>query len=146
MLPLFPKGEGSTPAMIDDGVRWLCEEMLPSLVYRQFRLEAPEGPTLEEAVGDNGRLAQFLGEWRRRRPHLGRLLAEGLATPPGEPALLGGCHLGAAGPDPARDQAFVHGVFRLLVEEQNDVFWARPALHEDRWRRRLTWLAAASNT
>ena len=109
------------------GTGWLCQEMLPSLVYRHLHLEAPEGPTLPEAVADNGRLVQFLGEWRRRRPHLSRLLTQGLAAAPGEPALLSGCHLGATGPDPAGGQAFVHGVFRLLVEDQNYVFWTRAA-------------------
>jgi type VI protein secretion system component VasK len=141
LLPLFPDGEGSPAAMIDDGVRWLCLEMTPSLVYRLLRLEEPGGATQAEAVAENARLMQFAGEWRRRRPHLSRLLTRGLTTEPGEPALLGGCHLGATGPDASRGQAFVHDVFRLLIEDQNEVFWARPALSEDRYYRRLTWLA-----
>jgi hypothetical protein len=123
LLPRFPEGE-SDAAMIDGGVRWLCLEMLPALVYRQLRLEGPEGgPTLPEAV---------------------RVLAQGLAAEPGEPPLLGGCYLGATGPDSARDQAFVHGVFRLLLEDQNYVFWTAQAVGEDGHYRRLTGLAYAA--
>jgi hypothetical protein len=144
LLPRFPEGDESASAMIDDGVRWLCLEMLPALVHRQLGVEGPEGPALPEAVRANARLVQFLGEWRRRQPHLSRLLTQGLTTEPGEPALLGGCWVGAAGPDPARGQAFVHGVFRLLIEDQNNVFWTAQALNDDRHFRRLTWLAYAA--
>ncbi len=144
LLPLFPDGEGGAAAMIEDGVRWMCLEMAPSLVYRLMRLEEAGGLSLPEATAENARLVQLAGEWRRRRPYLSRLLTRGLATEPGEPPLLAGCHLGATGPDAARDQAFVHDVFRLMIEDQNEVFWSEPALADDRHYRRVTWLAWAA--
>ena len=32
-------------------------------------------------------------------------------------------------------------MFRLLIEDQNEVFWTGQALAEDRYYGRLTWLA-----
>ena len=45
--------------MIDDGVRWLCLEMMPSLVYRQMRSGGTGSAATPEGGGANARLMQF---------------------------------------------------------------------------------------
>ena len=50
--------------------------------------------------------------------------------------LLGGCYLGCTGRHPTQEQAFVTGVFPLLVDNQNFVAWTREALNEDTLFRR----------
>jgi len=79
----------------------------------------------------NAKLFLFMHDLRQRQKRLGRLLAQAIVTKEGEPLLFGGCYLGATGPDPNRDQAFVAGVFRRLADEENNVSWTAEALAEE---------------
>jgi hypothetical protein len=45
--------------------------------------------------------------------------------------LYGGCYLAATGADPEAEQAFVPGVFRLLIDNQNHVASTPAALAEE---------------
>ncbi len=45
--------------------------------------------------------------------------------------MLGGCYLAGTGPDGDRDQAFLAGVVRLALEQQNGVRWTGDALADD---------------
>ena len=59
--------------MIEEGVEWLCDELIPPLVYRLFPLE---GSTLAgESDGEsNSALYRFLYRMRSRRERLTRVL------------------------------------------------------------------------
>jgi hypothetical protein len=144
-FPLAPDLEaGEVPGMIESGVQWLCEGLLPNLVYKLLRQEGPEREqSLAEVLAGNIRLYQLLGEMRRRQKGLARLLTRALEARTDGPPLLGGCYLAATGREETREQAFVAGVLRQLIESQNYVSWTRTALAEDadyQRRARLGWI------
>jgi hypothetical protein len=137
-FPLAPDVEpGQVPAMIDDGLAWVSETLLPSLVYNLLRADAAGGD-MSGFVRDYARLFQFLSEMKGRRPRLSRILVRGALPSDKGPPLLGGCYLTATGPDAARQQAFVAGVFERLPENQDFVTWTDEALREETELRRLT--------
>jgi hypothetical protein len=114
--------------MIADGLRWLCRELTPSLVYRLIP------PSLPDAAADlaaNISRYRFLGEVRNRQSRLARVLTRGV-NPVATPWQLRGCYLAATGADATREQAFVAGVFPSLMQLQNAVAWTPAALAEDR--------------
>ena len=53
--------------------------------------------------------------------------------------MLGGCYLAGTGRDPGREQGFIAGVFRQLIENQNYVAWTPEALDEEADYRRWTY-------
>jgi type VI protein secretion system component VasK len=131
---------GSLPTMISDGLRWLCQDLAPSLVYRTIPAPRPD------AAGDlagNTRRYQFLSQVRQREPRVGRIVARGI-NPGGSPWQLRGCYLAATGADAVREQAFVAGVFPSLVQLQNAVAWTPAALREDRFFRHATYAGYAA--
>lgn len=140
-FPLVPDVEkAEIPKMIDRGVRWLFETLFPSNIYKLLHVEVPaKGEERNGVLRDNGRLYTLLVQMGERHKRLNHILTRGL-TPPDEGHLLfGGVFLAATGPDAAREQAFVHGVFRQLIESQNYVTWTKDALEEEaafrRWAR-----------
>jgi hypothetical protein len=136
-FPLVPDVDPEkVPAMIDSGVAWLCEALLPSLVYNLFRADVPDGG-MSGFVRDYARLFQFLAQLKERRPRLTRLLVRGALPGDKGPPLFGGCYLTATGTD-AKGQAFVAGVFERLAENQDYVTWTEDALREEAELRRLT--------
>ncbi|QEL19438.1 type VI secretion protein IcmF/TssM N-terminal domain-containing protein [Limnoglobus roseus] len=84
-----------------------------------------------EALVYNGGLCRFAAAVRQRESAMGEVFSAAATGPDGRPARFGGCFLAATGPDPARDQAFVGGLFRLLAEQQNYVTWTAAAKSED---------------
>jgi hypothetical protein len=146
-FPLVPDvAPAEVPAMIRDGVRWLGETLLPALVYKLLRVEGPGmQPDRPTAWRGDVHLYWFLQEVRGRLQHLGRLLARTVAPEAGPP-LFGGCYLAGTGAD-AQGQAFLAGVFRRLIDNQNAVSWTADALVEEANYRRWTrmgylWLGA----
>jgi hypothetical protein len=133
------------PEMIAGAVRWLCEALVPALVYRLLRPADPDGAERPDGVAGNVRLYHFLCQMRQRQERLCRLVLRGVA--PGEktgPVVQGafplrGCFLAGTGRDAAREQAFVAGVFHQLLKNQNVVSWTADALAEEadykRWTR-----------
>jgi hypothetical protein len=133
------------PALADDGASrpraeaemlisladWLCGNVVPGWVYKHFEMEQPGRSDAQTTVRGNARLFQFMHDLRQRQRRLGRLLEKAVVTKDQEPILFGGCYLGATGPDSARDQAFVAGVFRRLADEENNVSWTAAALDEE---------------
>jgi hypothetical protein len=139
-FPLLPRlTDAEVPGMLDSGVKWLCGELISTLAFRLLNTESAHTEDVQEIVRGNARLVRFLGEWNRRQGNLSKILVQGVAPEPGEPVLLGGCYLAATGPDAARQQGFIAGVFRLLLETQNYVFWTRQASLDERHYRRLTY-------
>lgn len=132
-FPLVPQVEPEQfPKMISGGLEWLCQTMLPSVVYQFLQAETAGAGGAEETLRRNGRLVQLLGELRDRQPRWSHILTQGVTVQEKQTPLLGGAFLCATGPDAAREQAFVHDVFSLLVENQNYVAWTPEALDENR--------------
>jgi type VI protein secretion system component VasK len=138
--PLVPVlDESAYAAMIYDGVRWVDQVLIPTLVYRLWRIESPDRKDAPALLAENIQLYQVLTQLHRRRDPLVRALTRKLATDSPGTALFGGCYLGATGRDASREQAFVVGVFRRLLENQNFITWTAEALTEDADYRR--WAA-----
>jgi hypothetical protein len=139
-FPLVPDlDQAEVPRMIGRGIQWLFETLFPANVYKLLKVEAPNqgrGALLQA----NGKLYQLLVEMRERYRGLNHILTRGLAAPTDGPLLFGGCFLAATGTDPAREQAFVHGILRQMIENQNYVSWTREALQEEAEFRRWTRL------
>jgi hypothetical protein len=143
-FPLVPHLDPTEiPRMLAGGVGWLCLTLFPSVIYRLLRVEESASEERSDVVRDNSRLFQLLSQLREREKQLSRILARGLTTPRGGPVLFGGCYLAATGADAASQQAFVGGVMRHLLDNQNYVSWTAAALAEEADYRRLTWYARA---
>lgn len=138
-FPLLPDTEPDlVPAMIETGTEWVCESMIPNWVYKLFRLESPGKDDLAATVRGNGRLYRLMGEMRERQKRFGRVFTRTLAAEDGGPPLFGGCYVAGTGRDAAHEQAFVAGVFRRLIENQNYVSWTDEALEEEAGNQRWT--------
>jgi len=139
-FPLMPDVNGDAlGAMIDGGVQWICNSVFPNWVYKLFRLEATGKDEPATLVRGNIALYQLMAQIRERHKRLSRILTRAVLGDGGGPPLFGGCYLAGTGRDPAHEQAFVPGVFRRLIEEQNFVSWTDQALTTEaecnRWAR-----------
>lgn len=124
LLPdIDPKGQGE---MYEGGVRWVCASMFPKLIYKLFRLEKPGQTDLSQIINANARLYKFLSELSMRQKRMTRIVNR-VPFSDGAP-MLSGMYIAATGPVPA----FVAGVFRRLVENQDYVSWTDNALQADR--------------
>jgi hypothetical protein len=144
-LPLVPVVDESAFArMINDAVRWIGEVLIPTLVYRLWRLEGPDRKDASEVLHENIQLNRVLTRLRERQDRIFRALARSFASESPDSTLLGGCYLAATGRDASHEQAFVVGVFRRLIENQNYVSWTSEALAEDADYRRWAMLGWSS--
>ncbi|HEX5270581.1 MAG TPA: type VI secretion protein IcmF/TssM N-terminal domain-containing protein, partial [Gemmataceae bacterium] len=136
-LPLMPDVTAAEmPALVEAGTAWL-RRALARLAYRLARTEEPGVESAWDAARDNAALFRFVSAFEQRETYLAHVLSR-FAVPEGAPRLLyGGCYLAATGTDPAAEQAFVVGAFRLLTENQNNVAWTPAALAEEASHR--TW-------
>src|SRR5262249_35227129 len=134
LVPDLPEG-GSAADLVDRSAHWVCTALVPTSVYRLF-LQGPEAP--DAAARGNARLYQLLDPLWGRRQTLARVL-RGVTTGQGGPPLYAGCYLAATGREAPSQQAFVPGVFRRLLDEQNYVCWTAEAAREEaryhRWAR-----------
>ncbi len=132
-LPLAPdlaQGE-SLPDLIDRSVHWICNSLFPSWIYKLFRVETASREDYAGTVKGNSQLYRLLSQVRERQKRLSSILVRGLVPEQGGPLLLGGCYLAGTGKDPVREQAFIPGIFRRLIENQNYVSWTEEALAEE---------------
>ena len=137
--PLMPDlDKEEMPRSVGKGVQWLFETLFPTNVYKLLRAERP-GEGRGDVLRANSRLYQLLVEMRKRHRAFHHILTRSMSTGGGGPPLFGGCFLAATGADAEKEQAFVHGVFRQLIESQNYVSWTKDALEEEaeykRWTR-----------
>jgi hypothetical protein len=121
--------------MIDGGIEWICQTLFPNLIYSLLR-EAPLGANPKVVVDENVALVRFLSEVRARQDRLSRLLKSAIPAFD-EPLLFGGCYLAGTGSDPTTQQAFVSGVFKRMVQDQDLVSWTSDAIEADTSYRRL---------
>jgi hypothetical protein len=140
-LPLVPDvSNQEVPALYERAVQWIGQSVLPAGILRFIRYDAPSDPRKTgSSVDHNRNLYLLLREVSMRGPRLARLLARGLTPSPDaaldDVPLFGGCYLAGTGRQPDQ-QAFVHGVFQRLMENQSSVAWTPAALEEDaRYRR-----------
>jgi IcmF-related N-terminal domain len=132
-LPLVPDAEPSAiPAMLESGVQHIGNRLIPNMVSALWQTEATGGGSYAEAVRSNSELFRLLGSVRDRQARIARVLTRTVISEGAPPAMLGGCYLAGTGPDPVRDQAFIPGVFRRLIEGQDFVAWTPAALAEER--------------
>src|SRR5262249_22330083 len=131
-LPLAPDlNEGEhVHALADKGAQWVFSTLFPTYIYRLFRVEAGQ-EDVGAVVQGNSRLYQLMFQMRERRQRLGRLVGRTLGGEGRGPALFGGCYIAATGRDPVREQAFIAGVFRRLIENQTFVSWTADAQQEE---------------
>ncbi len=118
--------------MINNGLKWLCQQLIPPIVNRLFHTERSSGGA-EQAVNEsNQRLYRFMYSIRERQSRFERIVRRGFLgnNQPGE--LLRGCYLTATGRDTISEQAFTAGVFSQLFEMQNDVRWTDEAIAKDK--------------
>ena len=126
--------------MIDKGVRWVCRDLLPPLVYRLMRSTDAKGHENRCPGSTNVRLYSFLDDLRSREERLRRIMRQvfnpgkAATDPVADPRTWypAGCYLVANGTDVARDQGFAGGVLPQLWQMQNLLAWTPAALKKDR--------------
>jgi hypothetical protein len=111
---------------LDEVGHWISHALVPSWVYRLFRVERPGSDTFQNAVHGNVQLYQFLSQMRGRQKRLSRILARGVVGDGAAPPMFGGCYIAGTGRN-SRDQAFVEGVFQRLLQDQSFVAWTQAA-------------------
>src|SRR5205814_827481 len=114
---------------IDKSIHYLCNSYLRDWVFRLFRMEDAGG---QASVPTNTGLYLFLDEMCGRKKNLSRILTQGIAKDAPVPLLYAGCYLAGSGADKDKEQAFVAGVFKRLIENQSFVSWTPQALEEDK--------------
>jgi hypothetical protein len=151
-FPLAPDlNDNELPDMVQQGVGWLCQTLVPSLVYNLFRVEPGQNgggggngattatATTTAAVEGNMRLYRFLSQLRERRQRFGRLLTRGLLVDQPDAFRFGGFYLAGTGDGEKDEQAFVSGVVDKLLQNQNYVAWTKEIVAAEagyiRWTR-----------
>jgi hypothetical protein len=130
--------------MMESLIEWICRSVVPGWIGRNYQLEkeaAPgatggDGLRRTEVIRNNAYLFLFGEHLRERQKRLTEILVQATRTDAGEPILFGGCYLAGTGLDEKLDQAFVGGVFRRLLEEQDFVSWTSRTLAADTTYRR----------
>jgi hypothetical protein len=140
-FPLVPdRRPPDLGGMIDGGIEGICQTLFPSLIYKLLR-EAPPTALPKDTVDDNAALVRFLTEVRDREDRLSRLLRSSIPAFD-EPLLFGGCYLAGTGSEPTAGQAFVSGVFKRMIMDQDRVSWTADAIESDTSYRRLAHTAS----
>ena len=125
--------------MVEGGVDHFLET-LHQVVFKLFRVEKPTDTNPGWVSASNAKLFEFLGSLSGKRNGLDRLLQR-IVNPDLKLGFwLGGAFFGGTGFDPERDQAFLPGVFRQLIEQQNWVAWSDRAMEEEKDYQRWTLL------
>jgi hypothetical protein len=136
-FPLVPDVEPAQgPAKVEEAVRWICQSLVPTWAYKLFAHEGG-GVTLDAAVRGNIKLYRMMSHVRERSRRLGRVVMRAVTPEQGEALLFGGCYVAGTGRESSR-QAFIPGVFRRLLEEQDNITWTRDALAEEAGSHRYT--------
>jgi hypothetical protein len=129
LLPDLPEAD-STASMVDRGVAWICQALFPNWVYKMFRIEAP-GQDSTPITQGNVKLYELMSSMRERQRRFSRVVTRWLTGDTRGLPLFGGCYVAGTGKDPDHEQAFVPGVFRRLIENQDFISWNEQALKED---------------
>jgi hypothetical protein len=153
-LPLVPDvAPPDLPALLERGVQWIGQTVLPAGIIRFLRTDAPPGDprqTPAAATGHNRNLYLLLNQVYQRGPRLARIFGRGLpgsgqdaSDPLDAMPMFGGCYLAGTGRT-AQEQAFVPAVIQRLFGEQDRVSWTTAALADD--ARYKLWTAIGYGT
>ena len=131
-FPLTPDVGSPSEAseQMQEAVKWICSSLVPTWVYKLFDNETMPGRTLDSAVKGNVRLYRMMSQMRLRGRRMSKIISRAVGHEQGEPMMFGGCYLGGTGRDSTM-QAFIPGVFRRLIEEQDNVTWTTQARAEN---------------
>lgn len=125
------------PNLVEKGVGGVCLNVIPKWVHSLFRIERATGSqAIEDALKVNRELFRFMSDLVMRQKRIGKVVKRLIPQAEDVP-LFAGCYFAGTGKDPA--PAFLPGVFRRLVEEQNNVSWTNEAESDDRWFRSATF-------
>lgn len=127
---------GQWPSVVEQGVTWLCNSLLPALVYRVLKFAEAECEDRAAWQG-NSSVYRFLAGVRARQGRILRLLQRGVMPTMSPRTAFGGVYFAATESDVPQHQAFLAGIMPQLLEMQNDVAWNSAALKSD--RRCLRW-------
>ena len=130
--------------MIDNGVRWICRDLLPPLVYRLMRGTNPSKQNLRSPSATNVKLYRFLDDIRQREQRLSRMMRQIFTAGNGKNWIPAGCYLVANGADVDREQGFAAGVLPQLYQMQNLLAWTPEALTLDKHRSCWAWAGYAA--
>jgi IcmF-related N-terminal domain len=140
-FPLVPDVDPSdVPECVQSAVEWVAETSFPSLVYSLLLVETPGGEGLTDVVAANAQLFSAVAQMRDRQARLAQLVRDCLPALPGEPILFRGCYFAGTGAD-AAGQAFVGGVLKKLIANQDHVTWTADYLGEDASEHRMATAA-----
>jgi len=114
---------------MDKSIHHLCNNYLRDWVYRSFQVNPADE---QSAITGNVGLYLFLDEMRGRKKNLSRIMTLGVAKDGPVPLLYAGCYLAGTGADKEREQAFVAGLFKRLLDNQSFVSWTDEALENDK--------------
>src|SRR5262249_45495866 len=129
----FPYRPELTSAAAADMVAGGVTSMTASLgllSQRLFLLE-PAGFSAAQALAVNGKLFQLVEHIQQRQPALEMLVRRIVHHESQGGVYFGGFYLSATGADPNLDQAFIPGLFRLMIDNQSKVTWTEEALAEE---------------
>jgi len=110
---------------------WVSNGVIPTWVYKKFKTEKRDAPNGAEMIEINARMFLFLEEFRLRQDRLALVLARAVGMSTTGAPWFGGLYLSGTGSNPALEHAFVPGVMRRLIEEQDYIAWTNEALDED---------------
>jgi hypothetical protein len=131
-FPLLPDLEPAALARsIEESARWICDSMFPTWIHKFLRPEIPGKEQPGTVTRGNAQLVKLLCQMRLRSKRLGQVLGRGLNREDEGHVLFGGCYFAATGASPGNEQAFLPGVFRRVIENQNYVSWTEEALAQD---------------
>ncbi len=121
------------PEAIDAMVATATESFLGSLsqlTQKLFLIETMQIPA-PQAISTNGKLFEMVEHLEQRRAGLDLVVRRIIHQQSPTGLYFGGFYLAATGVDPLIDQAFVPGVFRVMIDHQNKVKWTDEALEEE---------------
>jgi hypothetical protein len=142
-LPLSPSVQPASAAALVEPAVDAFLGATATLLIKIFHTESPELATAL-AIKQNGRLYEFQQTLRSCREGLVGVLTRFAGQEMAEGFYLGGFYFGGTGVDPVTQQAFVPGVFRLVVDHQNQVSWTPDALAEEADYQRWTMFGYAA--
>ncbi|MEZ6087921.1 MAG: type VI secretion protein IcmF/TssM N-terminal domain-containing protein [Pirellulaceae bacterium] len=140
ILPAVPSGEPDAVASgVEQAVRWICDDLLPPLGYRLMRRDVRDEAQDRLIQRGNHQIHRIVGQMRRRREGMSRLLRRAITATDGD-VRVRGCFVAATGSAGATKQAFAEGIMPQILDIQNEVQWSAARRLRDR-RQRLAAVA-----
>jgi hypothetical protein len=124
--PIFDQPDERVAGMVEEAVRWLAFDRLPSMVHPRWQF-APEPIPDPANVG----LYELLRNVQEGQRALSRVLVQGFYRGPRRHLKLAGAYFAATGPREA-ERAFGPAAFRRAIGLQDHVSWTPAVIARDR--------------